>query len=267
MRYDLIHYIYTMFYECSSEASPLVRAMWFEYPADETVQTLDTQFMFGQSILVCPKVQVPDNEQLIWTVSCTFPVGSTWYYWYNRVAESKPSGVQSVDLPDSEQGIWVRGGSILPILQHTTEMSLLHALGNDISLEVYPDANQFATGKLYMDDGQTFAHQKDCEKTLVNFGFFDQVLYIQRQMEDDCRFDGAEQQRISKVTIYDVSVEPESIKLKTSGDKVAFTWNDAEKSVTIDDLDFTVDTADSKFGERRDLLEIRYKSDQVEITQ
>ena len=41
----------------------------------------------------------------------------------------------------------------MPILQHTTEMSLLHALGNAITLEVYPSLDQTAQGYLYMDDG------------------------------------------------------------------------------------------------------------------
>lgn len=42
MRYDLIHYIYTMFYQGSSEAYPLVRAMWFEFPQDDYMTNLDT---------------------------------------------------------------------------------------------------------------------------------------------------------------------------------------------------------------------------------
>ena len=81
---------------------------------------------------------MPNNEELIWAVNCTFPAASKWYYYYNRVAKQYKGGVQEVMLPDNEQGIWLRGGAILPILQHTDEMSLLHALGNDISLEVYP---------------------------------------------------------------------------------------------------------------------------------
>lgn len=146
-------------------------------------------------------------------------------------------------------------------------MSLLHALGNDMTLEVYPDSSQWATGKLYMDDGQTFAHQKDCEKTLVFFGFLDRVLYVQREIEDGCRYDGAEKQKISKITIYDVEVEPDFIESKTSGDKLAFAWDSVEKSVTIDNLDFTVDTPESTFGERRDLLEVNFKCDNIQITQ
>lgn len=50
----------------------------------------------------------------------------------------------------------MRGGAIIPILQHSTEMSLLHAVGNPITLRVYPDADQRAQGKLYLDDGETF---------------------------------------------------------------------------------------------------------------
>ena len=101
MRYDLIHYIYTMFYESSADAYPLVRAMWFEYPQDASVQTLDTQFMFGKNILVCPKDQVPDNDELIWTVSCTFPENTKWYFWYHRVAFDSKPGVQTIHLPDT----------------------------------------------------------------------------------------------------------------------------------------------------------------------
>ena len=73
MRYDLIHYIYTMFYQGSSQAFPLVRAMWFEFPKEENLIGLDPQFMFGENLLVCPKLVEPEDNDRIWTVSCTLP--------------------------------------------------------------------------------------------------------------------------------------------------------------------------------------------------
>lgn len=118
-----------------------------------------------------------------------------------------------------------------------------------------------------MDDGQTFAHEKECEKTLVLFGFLDNVLYIQRAIEDDCRYDGAESQKISQVTFYDIQEEPDYIESKTSGDRVTFVWDPIEKSVWVDSLDFTVDTPESKSGERRDLLEIHYSKVGAQVTQ
>ena len=167
-------------------------------------------------------------------------------------------------LPDNEQGIWLRGGAILPILQHTDEMSLLHALGNDISLEVYPAQDGTAGGQLYMDDGQTFAHEKECEKVYVFFGFEDNMLYTQRDINDDCRYVDAEKQKISKVTIYDVIQRPEYIELTQRGGIVDFVYDSDEMSVTIDLLEFTVDTPESKQNVRRDLLEIHYRSSSSE---
>ena len=88
-RYDLIHYIYTMFYQASSEGKPLVRAMWFEFPHDESLIGLDTQFMFGENILVCPKLEKPEpypnSDQKVWNVNCTLPESSLWYNYYDRL--------------------------------------------------------------------------------------------------------------------------------------------------------------------------------------
>ena len=74
-----------MFYQASSEAYPLVRAMWFEYPKDPGMIGVDTQFMFGGSLLVCPKLVVPENDKKIWNVNCTFPEASLWYNWYDKL--------------------------------------------------------------------------------------------------------------------------------------------------------------------------------------
>jgi hypothetical protein len=38
-----------------------------------------------------------------------------------------------------EQGTFVKGGSILPILAHNRELSLMKAIKNNIRLDIYPD--------------------------------------------------------------------------------------------------------------------------------
>lgn len=42
-------------------------------------------------------------------------------------------------IPDMEQGLYVKGGSILPMLLHKRELSLLNAIKNNVGLEIYPD--------------------------------------------------------------------------------------------------------------------------------
>lgn len=101
LRYDLIHYIYTMFYQASSEGSPLVRAMWFEFPKDPSLIGLDTQFMFGEHLLVCPKLLRPESStEKVWAVNCTLPETSNWYYWYSPLSQLG-SGFTKLALSDA----------------------------------------------------------------------------------------------------------------------------------------------------------------------
>lgn len=94
-----------MFYQASSEAKPLLRAMWFEFPKDASLIGLDTQFMFGENILVCPKLAkpapYPDSDEKVWSVNCTLPESSTWYNWYNRVV-IPGTGLKQMSLPDNQ---------------------------------------------------------------------------------------------------------------------------------------------------------------------
>ena len=54
-----------------------------------------------------------------------------------------------------EQGIFVLGGTIIPMLQHDGCMALMECIYNEITLQVYLDANKTAYGELYLDDGET----------------------------------------------------------------------------------------------------------------
>jgi len=49
--------------------------------------------------------------------------------------------------------VFYKAGSILPILLHNYELSLLRALKNNIGLEVYPTSAGVAQGSLLLDDG------------------------------------------------------------------------------------------------------------------
>jgi len=39
-----------------------MRTMWSEFPDDESMFTMDTQFMLGDSILIAPKIETPTDE-------------------------------------------------------------------------------------------------------------------------------------------------------------------------------------------------------------
>ena len=64
------------------------------------------------------------------------------------------------NLSDLELGLWARGGSIVPILQHKRQLSLLRAIDDPISLEIYLDQSENASGRLVLDDGLTTIKDK-----------------------------------------------------------------------------------------------------------
>lgn len=46
-----------MFYISSTEGLPVMRPMWQEFPDDPNTFELSDQFMFGDAILVAPKIK------------------------------------------------------------------------------------------------------------------------------------------------------------------------------------------------------------------
>ena len=52
----MIHYLYTLFYLASTEGTPIMRPMWYEFPTDANTFDITDQFMFGDAILVSPKL-------------------------------------------------------------------------------------------------------------------------------------------------------------------------------------------------------------------
>ena len=155
----MIHYIYTTFERATRTAEPLMRAMWNEFPDQKIIWDANKQFMLGDSILVAPKVTKPDDlrsEFKRQQVKYILPNEETWYNYYTKAQQAETGAWTTVDLSDLEQAVFIRGGSILPILLHEDCMALLPCIKNPIRLEVYLDENDSASGSLYLDDGETY---------------------------------------------------------------------------------------------------------------
>lgn len=54
LKNSLMPYIFVQAIDCHKHGLPLLRAMVLEFPADRTCQTLDDQYMLGESLLVAP---------------------------------------------------------------------------------------------------------------------------------------------------------------------------------------------------------------------
>lgn len=160
--------MYNAFYESSTLGLPVIRPMWMEFPRDELTFDLNHQFMFGHDILVSPKIGHPCVENAIagatTEISVYLPPTSQWYDIYSKLEMDLSHDMRVMHVADSEQGTFVRGGAILPVLNFAdSRTSLLKALEDPIRLEIYPDTMgkvPFAEGFLYLDDGENHNNRR-----------------------------------------------------------------------------------------------------------
>lgn len=109
-------------------------------------------------------------------------------------------------------------------------MALLSCINNDITLEVYPDANGHAQGSLYLDDGATFNYKDDKDASaLIKFNFDGQSLSIVNTSESQR---GANL-TISKIQFFGINNEKRVVLGNQGNNNV---YDATTESVTISNI-------------------------------
>ena len=150
-RYRLLPYIYTGMEESSRTGIPLMRALFMEFPSDTNVATNDEEFMFGEGLLVAPKVW-----EFAAPYEITLPKGDWYNYWTGeRLPPAKDQKIK-LNPPLDTLPVYVKAGAIIPqqpVVQYVGETPQ-----GPLELRVYPGPE--CHGELYMDDGNSLAYQR-----------------------------------------------------------------------------------------------------------
>lgn len=133
-----------------------------QYPQTEALFSVDDQYLIGADLMVKP-VTVPDIVESI----VIFPTDDCWYdaESLTRIPTSgKARGLVELTVPSDINKIPVfqRGGSILPRklrLRRSSQMMMK----DPYTLFVALSDTRTANGKLYMDDEETFGHERKGE--------------------------------------------------------------------------------------------------------
>ncbi|KAK4944855.1 hypothetical protein LTR10_015774 [Elasticomyces elasticus] len=153
VRFQLLPYIYTLFYNAHTSGDTVMRALAWEFPNDPSLAGADRQFFLGPSILVTPVL-----TQGATSVDGVFPglVEKTdvYYDWYNKTPVSVPSSKNTtIAAPLGHIPVYIRGGAILATQQMA--MTTRDARNTSWSIIVAPGVNGTAAGSLYLDDGES----------------------------------------------------------------------------------------------------------------
>lgn len=162
LRYRLMPYIYSLAGKVTQEDYTMMRSLIFDFSYDQNVQNIGSQYMFGPSLLICPVTEPmyyeSENRKLdkekVWT--CYLPDGADWYhFWTNK----RYSGGQhvTVDAPLGEMPIFVKAGSIIPMLQEDISYAAQEPK-RPIALNIYP--GQDASFTIYEDGGDDYEYEK-----------------------------------------------------------------------------------------------------------
>ncbi|TDL22445.1 glycoside hydrolase family 31 protein [Rickenella mellea] len=149
-RYSLLLYWYTLFATSSMTGTPPVRALFFEFPDEPELFSVDKQFLVGPSILVTP-VLTPNAT----TVDAVFPGQGqvTWRDWYTHDVVNGTNATLAAPL--SHINVHIRDGAAL-LLHQKPAYTIEETRQGPFSLLVSLTKGGSASGSAYLDDGVSF---------------------------------------------------------------------------------------------------------------
>ncbi|CAI9633455.1 unnamed protein product [Alternaria burnsii] len=169
VRFRLLPYQYTLFHAAHKRGETVLRALSWNFPEDESLKSVDNQFMLGPSILITP-VLAP----LLRVSQGVFPGAphTRWYDWYTlKEVHAQPGQNVTLDAPLEHIPVHMRGGSIIASQKpgNTTKTTRM----NPWSILVALDGKREAEGELYLDDGVS---QQPTDIKEIKFSFANATL-------------------------------------------------------------------------------------------
>jgi alpha-glucosidase len=149
LRYQLLPYIYTTFWQHSQYGTPMIRPMVMVDQEDIESLHHSDQYMFGDKILVCP-VSLPDAD----TRLVYLPKGR-WYNFWDDTLEHGGKEIE-VDAPLDKMPLFVREGAVIP---HYPKMQYVGEIPvTELTLHVYY-TKTVQTSHLYEDAGDYYGYR------------------------------------------------------------------------------------------------------------
>ena len=152
LRYKLLPYIYSAFWENHRYGFPILRPIVMVEQEQFNNWFRQDEFTFGDKILICPIFEAGAKGRWLY-----LPQGNWYYYWNNKIYEGGKEDFW-LDVSLETMPIFVRAGSVIPkypVMQHTGERESDH-----LNLSIYY-SDYSVNSFIYEDHGDTFAYEQD----------------------------------------------------------------------------------------------------------
>lgn len=161
LRYRLMPYLYTLFYEAHKTGLPINRSLAVDYYQDQNIYSGNAQnaFTLGKWLLVNPTVSTQEYAEIY------LPKGKWYNFFTDEVIEGGKHHILQTSMEDLP--VFAKEGGIIPmqsLVQNTQEQH-----DGELKLHVYY-GHLKTEQALYEDDGETFNYENgDNVKRLISF--------------------------------------------------------------------------------------------------
>ncbi|MBT8221209.1 MAG: glycoside hydrolase family 31 protein [Bacteroidia bacterium] len=150
LRYELLLYMYTTFYQYSQYGIPMVKSLiMLDTPDDEVKNRMD-EFIIGDHILICPMLQHGITERHLY-----IPRGNWFDYWTDELLTGKHEYRVKANI--DSMPIYIQAGAVIPkipVMQFVGEKEI-----SQIQLHIY-HVNGKQESSLFLDDLDGYDYQK-----------------------------------------------------------------------------------------------------------
>ncbi len=205
LRYEMMPYIYTQAHKAYEQGLPMARAMVIDYHEYHNAWKYDTQYMWGDAMLVAPNCSGKDTILDVW-----LPAGQDWYdFWMGEVY--KGDQVIHYKARFGELPIFVKQGAIIPERLYAQSTFTLDP--KVLILNIY--AGKDGDFTLYEDDNITenYKVNKELRQTPIIYNHQKRQLTIQPAQGT---YKGAPQERSYQIYLHGFDFE-EMPKIRLEG--------------------------------------------------
>ncbi|MDR8392005.1 glycoside hydrolase family 31 protein [Aliifodinibius sp. S!AR15-10] len=204
LRYRLLAYLYTAFYQYVTNGTPILRPLVFHDQSDKNV--LDTQeFMFGDQILVSPVLEKGQKSKDVY-----LPEGDWYHFWDDERLQGQEE--HEVKAPLKQIPFFIKAGTVLPmreLMQHTGEKQ-----PDTLELLVY-HGEEREESLLYEDAEQGYDYQDGkYRKTNFHFESKDNKINVKAERE------GSYKPGYDEVEVIFIGLPFEPMKCEVDGEDV-----------------------------------------------
>lgn len=208
LRYQFLPYIYTTFWQCTVDGTPMIRPLAFLDQENPDTYNREDEFCFGDNLLICPVVEPEVVGRNVY-----LPKGDWYHYFTNELFE----GGQEVwvETPLDSMPIFVKAGTVLPhfpVMQYVGEKEI-----EVLTLHLYYTKGE-CSSKLYQDHGDNLAYQQGIY-SIKDFSVKGKANALELTQEKEGLYNSS--YKFYNIVVHGLPFKPSKV-VNDDGDKIAF---------------------------------------------